>query len=142
MEWEMLPSRDEDNALVRSRLRAHNRRYMRGFRDYSFHIREGGETVAGIVAAGTGDTLEVEYLFVEEPHRGRGLGSRLLAHTEALARRDGLKRVLVNTYSFQAPGFYRQRGYKELFCIDPCFDGYRQHYYMKALAPPAQGKGE
>ena len=51
-----------------------------------------------------------------------------------LAKRKGMERVLLNTYSFQAPGFYRAMGYDELLCIDPCFGKYSQHFFSKMLS--------
>lgn len=49
------------------------------------------------------------------------------------AARDGMCRVLLNAYSFQAPEFYRKMGYRELFVLDTCFDGVRQHFFAKDL---------
>lgn len=106
---------------------------MRDFKDYSFHIKQDGQIVAGIVAASTMDTLEVEFLFVEEGCRGQGLGRLLLEQAENLARQDGCKRVLLNTYSFQAPGFYRRMGYELLAQQNPCFGEYSQYYFTKNL---------
>ncbi len=130
---EILPSDARDNEDIHQRLRRHNRLFMRDIVDYSFHIEENGAIVAGIVAAGTMDTLEIEFLFVDEAHRGRGLGGKLLRYVEDRARAAGLKRALLNTYSFQAPDFYLKKGYARLFRIDPCFGEYSQDYYMKTL---------
>ncbi len=126
-------SDERDNDTVHQLLRAYNRRFMRDFHAYNFHIMDKDTLVAGIVAAGVFDTLEVEFLYVAEDMRGRGLGSRLLAHVEDAARKDGLRRVLLNTYSFQAPGFYEKHGYQRLFAVSPCFAEYRQYYYVKTL---------
>ena len=124
-EIELLPSSEQDNR--------YNRQFMRDFKDYSFHIKQDGQIVAGIVAASTMDTLEVEFLFVEESCRGQGLGRLLLEQAENLARQDGCKRVLLNTYSFQAPGFYRRMGYELLAQQNPCFGEYSQYYFTKNL---------
>lgn len=64
---------------------------------------------------------------------GRGLGRLLLEQAENLARQDGCKRVLLNTYSFQAPGFYRRMGYELLAQQNPCFGEYSQYYFTKNL---------
>ena len=127
----ILPSTPEESERIHQLLRAYNRQSMRELRDYNFHISDGDRIVAGIVAGSTFDTLEVEFLFVEEAYRGKGLGGKLLRHVEALARRDGRKRVLLNTYSFQAPDFYRAEGYRQLFEINPCFGPYSQYFFIK-----------
>lgn len=132
-EQSILPSSEADSDHIHRRLREHNARYMRDTGDFSFHMEEDGKIVAGIVAGGLGDLLEVEFLYVEEAYRGRGLGQRLLAHVETLAREKGLKRVLLNTYSFQAPGFYRKLGYTEALRLAPAFDDATQSYFVKEL---------
>ncbi len=124
---------EKDNQEIHGMLRRYNRRFMKEFRDYSYHIEEEGRLIAGIVAQSTFDTLEVEFLIVDDAYRGRGLGTELLSLAEAQARADGLRRVLVNTYSFQAPRFYEKLGYRKLFEISPCFAAYAQFYFVKEL---------
>jgi ribosomal protein S18 acetylase RimI-like enzyme len=51
--------------------------------------------------------------YLPEELRGQAFGSRLLAAVEAEARRRGCKRAVVETSSFQAPGFYERHGYEE-----------------------------
>ncbi|MDO5415603.1 MAG: GNAT family N-acetyltransferase [Lachnospiraceae bacterium] len=126
-------SSEADSAYIHDRLREYNARYMHDFADYNFHIEENGKIIAGIVAGSLADTLEVEFLYVDESCRGRGLGSRLLTHVERIAGEKGLKRILLNTYSFQAPEFYKKMGYTEQLCIKPAFDEYTQSYFMKEL---------
>ena len=101
--------------------------------DYSFHIELDGVIAAGIVAESVEDTLEISYLFVRSEYRGRGLGPKLVCHVESLAKENGIRRIFLNTYSFQAPDFYRHLGYREILCIDPVFGVYRQHYFVKEL---------
>ena len=64
-EIKLLPSSEQDNRYIHQQLRRYNRQFMRDFKDYNFHIKQDGQIVAGIVAASTMDTLEVEFLFVE-----------------------------------------------------------------------------
>lgn len=126
-------SSEADSEYVREQLREYNAQYMYGFEDFNFHIEENGRIIGGIVAGSLGDTLEVEFLYVDGQYRGKGIGRRLLAHVEALARQKGLKRILLNTYSFQAPAFYKKLGYTEIGKLDPAFDGFTQSYFIKKL---------
>ena len=50
-EIELLPSSEQDNRYIHQQLRRYNRQFMRDFKDYSFHIKQDGQIVAGIVAA-------------------------------------------------------------------------------------------
>lgn len=133
MGMEIIASSEAQKEYVHKRLQAYNAQYMKEFADFSFHIEQDGAIAAGIVAESVGDTLEVEFLFVEEACRGRGLGRALLERAEAEARKRGLRRVVLNTYSFQAPGFYPKMGYREVLKLDPAFDGFSQSYFCKEL---------
>ena len=102
---EIIRSDEKAQETVHQKLREFNRPFWGEKEDYSFHLEKDGQIIAGIVAFSTYDTVEVEYLFVQEDQRGKGIGSSLLHQVEEYARTDGKKRVLLNTYSFQAPGF-------------------------------------
>ena len=94
---------------------------------------EHGEIMAGLVAETFGNWLEIEYLFVKEDLRGQGIGSQLLHQVESEAKKRNCRSVFVNTYQFQAPSFYQNHGYKEVFTLrDYPYDGQR-HYYQKDL---------
>ena len=124
---------EDDNEKIHHMIQEYNSSYMCDSGDFSCHIEENGQLVAGIVAEAVFDTLEVEFLCVREPHRKKGYGRALLGHVENMARDNGIKRVILNTYSFQAPDFYRSMSYTELFCIDPCFKDSKQYYFIKHL---------
>ncbi|ELS53910.1 GNAT family N-acetyltransferase [Streptomyces viridochromogenes] len=78
------------------------------------------DALAGGLVGHTWTTwLHVTYLWVDERHRGTGLGSRLLAHAERVARdKRGCASVRLETWDFQAPEFYRKQGY-EVVCVIP-----------------------
>ena len=126
-------SNEDECRLIHECLQDYNRKYMDNGKDYSFHIELDGVIAAGIVAESVEDTLEISYLFVRSEYRGSGLGTTLVCHVESLARENGIKRILLNTYSFQAPDFYRHLGYREILCIDTVFGVHSQHYFVKEL---------
>lgn len=89
--------------------------------------------MAGLVAETFGNWLEIEYLFVKENLRGKGIGSQLLQQAESEAKKRNCRYAFVNTYQFQAPAFYRKYGYKEVFTLkDYPYTGQR-YYYQKDL---------
>jgi GNAT superfamily N-acetyltransferase len=71
-----------------------------------------GAVTGGLWGVTSYGWLCIELLFVPAPARGRGLGSELVAQaeTEALAR--GCRRAWVDTFEFQARGFYERLGYR------------------------------
>lgn len=77
--------------------------------------------------------LRVEFLWVEDAFRGAGVGSKLLAEAEARARELGVKNVGLETFEWQAPGFYRKQGYVEAVRLDNYVDGRYLAFMRKAL---------
>ena len=129
----MIRSNEAVQEQIHQLLREYNRPFWGEKADYSFHIQLDGEIAGGIVAAATYETVEVEFLYVREDLRGQGLGSSLLKKVEEAAKSDGKSRVLLNTYSFQAPGFYQKMGYRLLFAIEPCLGEHGQYFFLKEL---------
>jgi ribosomal protein S18 acetylase RimI-like enzyme len=74
--------------------------------------------------------LFVNVLFVEERERQKGLGTRLLLEGEARAKEKGALRSRLDTFEWQAPGFYIKHGYKELLKIP----NYYQYYSLTVMA--------
>lgn len=70
-----------------------------------------GQVVAGIAADVCGGWLMVHALWVDQTQRGRGLGQALLADAEQQARALGAHAVTLDTFSWQAEGFYLKQGY-------------------------------
>ena len=135
IELSITKSSEEDNELVHAKLKEYNKQYYKDLKEYSYHIKnEDGDIIAGIVANSTYETIEVEYLYVDEKYRNKGYGRNLLKYIETKAREDNLKQVLINTYSFQAPEFYILNGYELLFKIDKCFNDYDQYFFIKRIA--------
>ncbi|MFG2023139.1 GNAT family N-acetyltransferase [Streptomyces sp. NPDC048825] len=82
-------------------------------------LDERDELAGGLVGHTWATWLHVTYLWVDGPHRGTGLGSHLLSRAEQLAHveRD-CRHSRLETWDFQAPEFYKKRGY-EVVCEIP-----------------------
>ncbi|KUN88003.1 biotin transporter BioY [Streptomyces bungoensis] len=117
--------------LLRSRLRDTNTsaspvlaalRGTPGEREVPLHVwalDAAGGLAGGLVGHTWTTWLHVTYLWVDPRHRGTGLGTHLLARAEHLARTDrGCTGARLETWDFQAPGFYRKQGY-EVVCVIP-----------------------
>lgn len=55
-----------------------------------------------------------------------------MAEIEGKTRR--CKWVLLNTFSFQAPEFYKKFGYQIFGVLDNFFPGHKRYYLKKSLA--------
>jgi GNAT superfamily N-acetyltransferase len=88
------------------------------------------EIVGGVLGEIYWGWFYIDLLWVEEALRGRGYGHRLLARAEDEARRRGAKHAYLDTFSFQAPDFYKQHGY-QLFGELQDFPPGHQRYFLK-----------
>ena len=80
-----------------------------------------------------GQVVDVVALWVDEPLRGRGLGTELLIAAEAEARDAGALHAFLETHSFQAPDFYRRLGYVAFAELEDYPPGEQQLFMRKAL---------
>jgi GNAT superfamily N-acetyltransferase len=80
---------------------------------FAFFVRAPGsdEILGGLWARSFFDWTFVELLVVPETMRGQGLGTKLLAQAEAVAREHKCVGIYLDTFSFQARGFYEKHGY-------------------------------
>lgn len=96
-----------------------------------FVLQSPDETiVGGVIGVVYWDWFSLDLMWMEEEHRGQGYGRRLLALAEEEARKRGARHAHLDTFSFQAPGFYQKHGY-ELFGELPDFPAGHQRYYMR-----------
>jgi GNAT superfamily N-acetyltransferase len=73
---------------------------------------DAGQVVGGAVGRTWGACCELQQLWVQPGQRGAGLGTALLRAFEARAAERGCQLVYLETFSFQAPDFYRRGGYE------------------------------
>jgi len=94
--------------------------------------------VDGEVAGGLWGRTGYGFLFVEllalGPARGLGLGRKVMALAEAEARRRGLLGIWLDTWTFQALGFYPKLGFMECGRITEYPPGHDRIFYVKRFA--------
>jgi GNAT superfamily N-acetyltransferase len=98
-------------------------------------LRDEARIVAGLADETYCGWLFVKYLWVSEGLRGRGVGHELMVRAEVLARERGCHSEYLDTFSFQAPGFYEKLGYEEFGRLDYP-PGHHKHFMRKRLTPP------
>ncbi len=131
--FEIVEPDDAVYAEIARRFDMHNRCHTDwDWTSFSLVLREDGR----VVAAGRGVTnmglLEIRGLWVEPDRRGQGIGRRLLGALEAEAVRRGCGRAALDSYGFQAPGFYAALGYREWGRLDYP-NGAGRHFFVKDL---------
>jgi diamine N-acetyltransferase len=81
---------------------------------------------------------ELQRLYVQRPFKGRGIGSALLAQSEARARERGAPLLWLTAWTGNLPAcaFYTARGYARIGTTQYVFDGnaYENHVFARSLA--------
>jgi ribosomal protein S18 acetylase RimI-like enzyme len=125
----------EDEAFVIAQTRAYNAGFMpRDAKPLCVFARAGdGAITGGITAMTSWNVLHIAFLWVHEAQRGAGLASSLMAAAEAEAKARGCGHATLDTFSFQALGFYQKLGYGEFGRLEGYAGGHTRHYLHKAL---------
>jgi GNAT superfamily N-acetyltransferase len=92
-----------------------------------------GRVCGGILAYTHGVWLDVEFVWVAEPLRGRGHGTRMLAAAEAEAQARGCRRAYLDTGASPSAGFFLANGYRPCGELDDYRDGRPRYWLHKAL---------
>ena len=77
--------------------------------------------------------MDIDFLCIDERYRGRGYAKKLMLALEEEAKKHNLKRIVLDTYEFQAPKFYEKLGYK-LYCkLQNVWGEYTKYFYIKEI---------
>lgn len=101
----------------------------------NYVIKGQGNIIAGIrVVLYLNECMFISVLFVEEQHRGKGLGTRLLKHAEEQAKSIGIRLVHLDSFDFQAKDFYLKQGYEIFGVLNDCPKGHKRYFLKKEIA--------
>lgn len=105
------------------------------FTDLSRKILDNeGNIIAGCIAEMyCWKVVFVDILWVDERYRHQGLGSRLLGAVEAVARAEGCTLMHLDTFDWQARGFYEKLGYEVFGVLEDCPEGHCRYFLKKKL---------
>jgi putative acetyltransferase len=109
-----------------------------------FLAREGSSAVAcGALRRHAERTAEVKRMYTRPSHQGRGIGGRVLAEIEALARREGFARLVLETGHRHPAAWrvYERAGFSRCGAVLDYPDSRYSVFYEKALldARPVHG---
>lgn len=129
----------EDRDFIRTKVIEHNRKSLEGTvkptsEQASFIARNDNEDIiGGVTTTVFWQHLHVDFLWVDENERGQGIAEQLMQQVEAYARSLQCRLMIVETFSFQAPEFYKKQGFQEFGVIEDHPEGHSFHYFEKWL---------
>lgn len=138
------PSESDRNA-IEDALIEFNRPHFRDSRIVRLAVlvrNERREIVAGLDSATYAGWLFVDNLWVHAELRGRGIGRELLTQAERYAAERGCHSAWLDTFSFQAPEFYRRLGYEVFGTLDYPPDHWRFFLNKRLSAPDDPSSSE
>jgi GNAT superfamily N-acetyltransferase len=91
------------------------------------------EIVGGILGEVYWGWFYIDLLWIKEELRGHGYGHHLLTQAEDEARKRGAKNVYLDTFSFQAPDFYKAHGYQAFGELPDFPPGHQRYFFTKQL---------
>lgn len=78
--------------------------------------------------------LHVDMLYLPELLRGQGLGSRLMRMAEEEARRRGSRGCYLESFDFQARGFFEKLGYQVFGTLEEHPPGHSRFFLKKLFS--------
>jgi GNAT superfamily N-acetyltransferase len=126
---------DTDKARVKAGFARHTLAHTGGAREsQDWVLRDGeGQCIACLELVAIGGTSYIKILWVDDAHRGEGLGQKLMAQAESYAIDKGHKQIWVDTLSFQAPEFYKKLGFKIIQEVPAYQDEHARIFLSKSL---------
>ncbi|MCC7274346.1 MAG: GNAT family N-acetyltransferase [Alphaproteobacteria bacterium] len=120
-----------------ARLAEFNRRIVgpsdsRRFAAVLTHPRSGAE-IAGLFASSYWGWMYIDQLWVSGRYRRRGHGTVLMDAAEAEARRRRCRGLWLDTWSWQARGFYEKRGFRLFGTLDDFPLPHHRDFLLKRL---------
>lgn len=123
---------EEEAGFIRYHLVRHNKEKVAYTEEekMSFVLKNEEENiVGGLVGHTDWGCFFVDLLWVDDSLRGLGKGQELLETAETYARENGCRLIRLETFSFQAPNFYKKLGFKVMGELKDFPKGFT-HYYM------------
>ena len=131
---EVQPAEAEIRALVRN-LVAYNdtQAEKENWRRFAIFVRDDrGNIVGGLNGYTHWGWLFIRHLWVAESLRGQGYGRQLVALAEREAVRRGCRSAHLDTFDFQAPGFYQKLGYRVFGALEGYPAGHTRYFLQKS----------
>ena len=101
-------------------------------KEFGFYAYEDDKIIGGICGnTDMGNWLYIDMLYMDDKHKGKGIGRALVKEAENFARQHGCVGMHLTTYCWQAKGFYEKLGFEEFGKLNDHPLGAVRHYMKK-----------
>lgn len=98
---------------------------------YNIAIYEEKELIGGAIGFIRYDWYFLEKLWIKEEYRRKGIGTKIINEIEKIAKENNALGVRMETWSFQARGFYEKMGYTVYAIFEDCPPGTIDYFLKK-----------
>lgn len=91
------------------------------------------EIIGGLIARTWWGGLDIQYLWVAQAHRKMGIGKKLMQSVQQEAVTRSCHMAYVDTFSFQALGFYQRLGFSKYGELAGFAHRHTRYYLSKSL---------
>ncbi|MBE5819214.1 MAG: GNAT family N-acetyltransferase [Clostridiales bacterium] len=103
---------------LNKKAKANNDEYSE--KEQNFIAYEDNKVIGGAIGFVKYSWYFLDLLCVDEKYRGQYIGTKLLKQIEEFAKKENLTGIRMETWDFQARGFYEKNGYKVFAEIKDC----------------------
>jgi GNAT superfamily N-acetyltransferase len=126
---------DEDLGLLHKGLMDHVSKYVSGdtsATSINLGLKDAsGNLIGGLHSWTTLNNLIFEYVWIDEEHRRKGFGTRLMQEVERIAKEKNCIASQAYCFSFQAPEFFQNNGYLMLGVSHGYPEPFKEYYFIK-----------
>ena len=127
------PGEEETQAVLQPLLESNLQRCpLPGLNRFAVVLTSDAGIIGGLIGRTAYDWAVIELLYVPTDMRGIGTGQSLVTRAEELARDRGCVGIWLDSFGFQAPGFYQRLGY-EIFGELPENPRGQSRYFLRKL---------
>lgn len=127
---------EADKKVIRDGLEQYNRQFAMAstWQPFNAFVRnEDDKIIGGMLGGSFWRWFYIEIFWLDDSIRNAGYGSQMLELAEKEAKTRDCVAIFVDTMSFQAPKFYKKKGYTEWGRLDDFPPGHARIFMQKQL---------